>query len=602
MQDQPLFPGSKISRAESVLLTMIHSLRHSMSKEATESVLKLVEAHLPDGTHFPSTKYSFYKNFFVCSKKTRHFYCECQAYIGEIDDATDEVACSDCKKLLQVKDLKKKSSYFYMLHLEEQIRTVLEERGSVPDKPSPSYDVSDITQSAAYHNLPLQPGDLTVTFNTDGVPLYESSGFGIWPLLLQVNELAYKERTQRLLLAGLWFGPKKPIMNSFLLPFVQEMNLLSTQGVLWKDKFGAEKTSRVFPGPCTVDTVARRDVTAMMQFNGEHGCAWCAQRGESVTKGKGHCRAYSIKVPVQKRRTDDSFVKHADKARTKKKKSSRGIRGVSVLTLLSYFSFSSGFVVDYMHAVCSGFVNSTMSVWLDSERCKRFAIRDNLDEVNALLLEMTPTWEQSRLGRPLAVRANWKSSEWRNWLLFYSPVILRGYIPEPNYKNWMKFVEMMHCMLAATISAEVLGLLKTGMRKFFEEYEGLYGIESMSYNAHLLIHLVDCVSEWGPLWGYSLYPFESMNGKLGKFVSGTRYAEVQVVDKFNILYALPKLWRHVSQFKLHGYDCDKHFERLLKGYCLKKNCVHVGDVLLHGKGKLANGLLHYKKMSIGNFS
>ncbi|KAH7940936.1 hypothetical protein HPB49_008189 [Dermacentor silvarum] len=53
--DDPLYPGARISKAESVLLIMAHSLRHSASKEATESVLKLVEAHLPDGTGFPST-------------------------------------------------------------------------------------------------------------------------------------------------------------------------------------------------------------------------------------------------------------------------------------------------------------------------------------------------------------------------------------------------------------------------------------------------------------------------------------------------------------------------------------------------------------------
>lgn len=99
-------------------------------------------------------------------------------------------------------------------------------------------------------------------------------------------------------------------------------------------------------------------------------------------------------------------------------------------------------------------------------------------------------------------------------------------------------------------------MLKTGMRKFLEEDKGLYGEESMTYNAHLLIHLTDCVSDWGYLQGYSLYPLESMNGMLGKFVSDMRYAEVQIVDKFNIFYALPKGWRHVSQFKLHGNDCE----------------------------------------------
>ncbi|KAH7953866.1 hypothetical protein HPB49_013196 [Dermacentor silvarum] len=53
--DDPLYPGARISKAESVLLIMARSLRHSASKEATESVLKLVEVHLPDGTGFPST-------------------------------------------------------------------------------------------------------------------------------------------------------------------------------------------------------------------------------------------------------------------------------------------------------------------------------------------------------------------------------------------------------------------------------------------------------------------------------------------------------------------------------------------------------------------
>lgn len=64
-----------------------------------------------------------------------------------------------------------------------------------------------------------------------------------------------------------------------------------------------------------------------------------------------------------------------------------------------------------MHAVCSGFVKSTMSVWLESERCKHFKIRDNPEEVNALFLQMTSTWEQSQLGHSLVVRANWKWSE-----------------------------------------------------------------------------------------------------------------------------------------------------------------------------------------------
>lgn len=57
---------------------------------------------------------------------------------------------------------------------------------------------------------------LTVTFNTDGGPLFESSTYSIWPLFLEVNELPFHIRTKDLIVAALWFGRNKPNMNVFL--------------------------------------------------------------------------------------------------------------------------------------------------------------------------------------------------------------------------------------------------------------------------------------------------------------------------------------------------------------------------------------------------
>ncbi|KAL3195441.1 hypothetical protein MRX96_045681 [Rhipicephalus microplus] len=70
-----------------------------------------------------------------------------------------------------------------------------------------------ITTGIGYRSIPMGPNDVSLTFNTDGVPLFESSKFGFWPLLAQINELTYKDRVQRLVLAGLWpvacgLGPK----------------------------------------------------------------------------------------------------------------------------------------------------------------------------------------------------------------------------------------------------------------------------------------------------------------------------------------------------------------------------------------------------------
>ncbi|KAG0410068.1 hypothetical protein HPB47_012807 [Ixodes persulcatus] len=64
-------------------------------------------------------------------------------------------------------------------------------------------------------------------------------------------------------------------MNCFLKPFVEDMNHLSSAGFAWTDPSGNTRHTRVFPGPCSVDTVARAMVMNMTQFNGAHGCAWC---------------------------------------------------------------------------------------------------------------------------------------------------------------------------------------------------------------------------------------------------------------------------------------------------------------------------------------
>lgn len=94
---EPLFPGAKLTRAESFLLVMAHSLRHGCSKEGTESLVNLISAHLPTGTRYPTSKYSFFQQFSgTDTRHIRHFYCYvCMAYIGELSE--EKVSCSQCQ-------------------------------------------------------------------------------------------------------------------------------------------------------------------------------------------------------------------------------------------------------------------------------------------------------------------------------------------------------------------------------------------------------------------------------------------------------------------------------------------------------------------------
>ena len=50
----------------------------------------------------------------------------------------------------------------------------------------------------------------TLTFNTDGAPVFKSSFQSIWPMQFIVNETPIEERLHNPILCGLYFGKGKP--------------------------------------------------------------------------------------------------------------------------------------------------------------------------------------------------------------------------------------------------------------------------------------------------------------------------------------------------------------------------------------------------------
>ena len=62
----------------------------------------------------------------------------------------------------------------------------------------------------------------------------------------------------------------------------------------------------------------------------------------------------------------------------------------------------------------------------------------------------------------------------------------------------------------------------------------LYGERNCVLNTHLLIHLCQQVRQWGPLWAFSAFGFESMNGHLMRYLHGTYRLADQLVFSLNL--------------------------------------------------------------------
>ena len=74
--------------------------------------------------------------------------------------------------------------------------------------------------------------DITIQWFVDGIETFISSRLSIWAILFQVNELPYRSRKDNMLCCGICFASKKPPMNLFLKPFIDELIELHNTGFL----------------------------------------------------------------------------------------------------------------------------------------------------------------------------------------------------------------------------------------------------------------------------------------------------------------------------------------------------------------------------------
>jgi len=254
----------------------------------------------------------------------------------------------------------------------------------------------------------------------------------------------------------------------------------------------------------------------------------------------------------------------------------QGVKAASALLLLPSFDIINSFVPDYMHCALLGVCRQFLNIWTDScNRSKPFFIRD-CKVVDAILTAISPPDEVRRLPRTIADRTFWKASEYRNFLLLYSPVILWGILPKAYYYHWMLLVNGITMLLSEAVTVEMIVMSRACLRKFVVMTAELYGEEFVSYNVHILTHLPDAVTNWGPLWANSAFVFEDIIGFLKSFYFGTQLVPKQLFKSFCI-------WRNVQQLSSLLNDSNESaqslFTKLTNSSHRIVNCVKVGSLV-----------------------
>lgn len=218
------------------------------------------------------------------------------------------------------------------------------------------------------------------------------------------------------------------------------------------------------------------------------------------------------------------------RAATKKGEPVRGVFGPSPLLKLKGLDLVWGVVPDYMHCVLEGVVKQLTEVWF-SDTGSACYIGTMVETVNQRLLGICPPNLFSRLPRPVGERAQWKAKEWRYWLLYYSLPCLNNILPRQYFAHLTLLCEAIFLLLKKSVTTADLTTAEELLVRFALRVSDLYGAAAETSNMHLLLHLPKSVSQLGPLWATSMFPFESASGLILELITAAKGVAQQVGER-----------------------------------------------------------------------
>lgn len=540
-KSKPLYENSDISLHDSLVTILSFITSAHLSGQDFTKFLDLLHLLLPKPNYLPKTRHSFFKVFKNDAVELKIvYYCNiCWGKRESIDDK-----CTVCKD--------SKVRYFINCPLVPQIQKLYRRPGFV-EKLNYKYirtkihpnNIEDVYDGAVYkeaeQNFLIHGKNISLTWYTDGVSLFECSSYSLWPFVFVINELPPEERykEENLIIGGLWGDSEKPHPNMFLLPLYSEVKKLKEGFTVKCHDSDEDMEIKVIVLQGTCDMPAKASFMNMKGHAGYESCPKCFIEGEKSVR-TGNVMVFTHKEDLELR-NDDNY-RECVQRRVESGKDFKGVFGPSLLSFMVYGSFIRSISIDSMHALFLGIVKQLLKLFFKPKYSSEpFSLVPFTDKVNSHLRKFQLPHFVERLPEDVTKLHFWKASLCRNFLLYFMKVIFKDIMKPDYFENLCLLIDGVALLHQSSISLSDLTEADSMLNHFCKGFQRLYGVRHMSSNIHLLRHLSSAVFETGPLQLTSCYRFEDLNGKIADLVHGTIHATKQIFSKISILAELPLL-------------------------------------------------------------
>ncbi|XP_032682276.1 uncharacterized protein LOC116849334 [Odontomachus brunneus] len=344
--------------------------------------------------------------------------------------------------------------------------------------------VNNLQRSIGKH-LEEVPKSVKLLINCDGMSLSKSSGSQFWPILVSIQADVYTEPFA----VGIYHGYSKPEnANEFVRPFINEIIKIEQNGFF----YGGKKCVLEIAG-IVCDAPAMSFLMCTKSHSGYFCCHKCTQEGEYIK---------SVVFP------EINFTMRTDKS-FRNKEQDEHHTGDTILQKLN-IDMVSQVAIDYMHLVCLGVMKRLLLFWIRGPKNCRLS-KNNQKYLSDTIVatKCSIPSEFSRLPRSLAEVDKWKATEFRLFLLYIGPVILKPLMSSVYYTHFLTLSIAIRLLCDPNVCMTLNEYSDQLLKYFVNKYKTLYGRQYMSYNIHNLLHLANDVKTFGPLDKFSCFKFEN---------------------------------------------------------------------------------------------
>ncbi|EFN64455.1 hypothetical protein EAG_07646, partial [Camponotus floridanus] len=330
-------------------------------------------------------------------------------------------------------------------------------------------------------------GIIELAINIDGLPLAKSSGSQVYPILCRLVK-----HHSNVDMIGIYHGYEKPKnANCYLSDFVEDISNVINNGIVIDTKHYSVKISHFI-----CDAVAKTYITYTVGHMGYYSCTKCCEEGTYINNRVCFPNTNHLRL-----RTDTDFRLKVQEDHHK---------GTSLLEQIPGLDMIKSFPLDYMHLICLGVVKKlVVNLWCFGKPSVKLSYRD-IANISSNLINQAKNIpiEFNRKPRSLLEAKRWKATEFRQFLFYTGPVVLRKILNNNRYINFLCLHVAIIILTSSKYSCFIDYATKL-LSYFVNTFKILYGAENISHNVHNLLHLSEDVKIHGPLDNFSVFPFEN---------------------------------------------------------------------------------------------